>query len=82
MRCPRETKVLASELHLCKSHGSKLENLHRNVLSLLPWFLTTKKALAPLWGTPTTRIPSSRVGVAKLFAVLASRTQTSQASLT
>lgn len=50
MRCPRETEVLSSELHLCKSHGSKLENLHRNVLSLLPWSLTTKKALAPPLG--------------------------------
>lgn len=82
MRCPRETEVLSSELHLCKSHGSKLENLHRNVLSLCLGPLAQRKPWHHLWGTPTTRIPSSRVGVARLFAVLASRTQTSQASLT
>lgn len=52
MRCPRETEVLSSGLRLCKSHRSKLENLHRNVLSLLPWSLTTKKALAPPLGHP------------------------------
>lgn len=77
---------------LVTSHSSMLENLHRNTLSLLPWSLATKEALAPPLGHPYHQDSAIQGRRYRLFAeadgsclrlrawtlcqVLASRTQT------